>query len=120
VDFQDRVRGVVLAGEQGGQLDRFHALREPIDRGVEIPRGLFALAGQLQKGLGVLQQGVQLSRGIDVRGQARALLLDGLGPLRVTPDVGSGQLLLEPIEGRAFALDIKGTSAAPRPWTTAR
>jgi hypothetical protein len=110
----------VLAGEQGGQLDRFHALVQPVDRTDEVSRDLLALAGQLQEGLGILQQSFQLGRGLDIRGQAGPFLLDGFGPFRVAPDVGSGQLLLESIEGRTLALDIKGTSAAPRLWTKAR
>jgi hypothetical protein len=75
---------------------------------------------QLQEGLGLLEQGLQLAGGFDVVGQARALLLQLPRAVRIAPDLGSAQTLLEDLEGPLLAPDIKETSAATRPLRRAR
>jgi hypothetical protein len=110
----------VLAGEEILHLHGLGSIRELTDRPAQIVVDRLALTGQLEQRLGVLEQPAELPRGVDARREPRAILLEPLRSLGVGPDLGQRQLELELGQGRLFAVDIKGTSAARRPCSKAR
>jgi hypothetical protein len=120
MDVDDAVPLVVRAGEQRLELDLLDARLEGRNRAGQVGLDVLPLPRELQEGARVVEQGVESSGGLDVLFEARAALLELLGPLRVPPDRGVAQVFLERREGRALAIDIKGTSATLRPSRSAR
>ena len=54
MDLYDRIRAVMLARQQGGQLCPIHQLLEPFYRAGEVLADLLPFLGELQEGFGLL------------------------------------------------------------------
>jgi hypothetical protein len=115
VDLQDGARRVVLAGQKGAQLELLGVGLESRHGALEIGADVLALAGELEQRLRFLEERLELAGRADPRRQQRSFLLEFLGAVRVSPDFGEGQLVLDPFQGLLLAVDIKETSAATRP-----
>jgi len=120
MDLDDRVGGVVIAREQGGDLERLDALTQPLDRLAQFASDLLAFAREFKEGTGLFEQVLQPFRGLDVGGQAGAFSLEIPGAVGIAPDLGLGQLVLDPAERLLLRRDIKDTSGALRPCSPAR
>jgi hypothetical protein len=119
VDGYDRVRGVLLATEHAPQLrvrEIAVGLRELL--GDLAPGlGVIGLDRQLEQDLGILEAGGDAVVGRDVAFDAALLAQDLLGLFAVLPQIGTRALLLQRVETRAKAFDVKdapGTRRAAR------
>jgi hypothetical protein len=119
VNFKKGVRRVVLATEQGRQLDLFRLRAEILDRFKKLGPDVLSLLGQFEKGGGVVDQRAELAIPVKAALESGASLLELLGPVGLPPDLGTAQLGLELRQGGALPFRIKGTSEALAPFRRA-
>jgi hypothetical protein len=110
VDFEQSVGGVVLADEQGFELDFEGAFLEGFHGGRQVAGDVLPLPAELEKRLGVLEKPLQLATSLDAVSEAGAALLEGANFLGPGPDLGLGEPFLDPVELLSLRLGIKGTS----------
>ncbi len=113
----DRVRVVVLAGQEHGQLQLLQVPLERADRGrqLALELGVGAFLGQeLVGGARIVHPALQRVLSLDLGVQPRELRGDLAGAIGVVPERRLGRLLLQLRHLRALALDVKGTPWRPR------
>ncbi len=112
MDFDDRVGAVVIAGQQGFELDFLGTPHEPLDGIAQVRSDVLPFPGQVEEGLRVVEKLAEPLGRLDRLRKPRTSLLDRFGFVRVAPDVGVGQASFQFVELALLGLDIKGTSAA--------
>jgi hypothetical protein len=113
------VVAVVLAAEQGRQLELGHVSIEAVQRGGELALGLRVggLVEELVEDLGLLDQLGQAVVPLEVVPDRRERPGQLLPAGRVAPDAGLRDLPLELLGLPAFPVDVKGT---PSRWRACR
>ncbi len=122
MDREDRVAGVVLAGEHQIELGLLEGLGEVLDGTAEILLHRLPLACQFGADLRLLDLLLEGLVGLDGLGQARPLPEDLLGARLVFVEVRVGGLLIQFLEAALGAgqlkddLEAKRNDCAARPW----
>src|ERR1051326_7501719 len=93
VDGHDGALGIVLAGEQHGGFERFHALGEGLQLAFDIGEDVFAFAGELEQRVQIRSEAHEAGFVGDGLLQALAILHDLLGFFGLIPEVRIGDLL---------------------------
>jgi len=109
-----RIQGI---GEHPPELERGDVLFEPVrfapellERGVVLVR-----CGELEKLVGIGDAAVDAVERLDDRFEAFLFLAELLRPLRVVPQLGILELLVQRVETGFLRRIVKDTSAARRP-----
>ena len=116
VDGDERVTGVVLAGEQALLLERGEPLLDRRQRLLQLGGDLRVLLGELDEPVEVLGVGLELLERVEPPLRARVLGADAPGRLGLVPEARRAHLGLE----RADAVpQLSGVKGSPRAGTAA-
>jgi hypothetical protein len=107
MDREDRVVGVVVAGQHEVELALVERVREIVHRSAQILGDRLTFPGQLGARLRVLEPALQGGLRSDLLRQAGAALEKRLGLGRILPQVGMRGLLLEVPELPGAGFQIK-------------
>ena len=90
LDIEERiVRGIHLAGEHAAELELGQALIESVQIAGDLRGGVGVILfrGEFQQLTGIGESRIQRLDGFHHLGQLRPLLAQGLGPLRIVPEL---------------------------------